>query len=74
MGYFLSGITIDNNLINTYSYESFTSDNSTNPITSGSLTITKNGTIYNLDYTFQQNGSTINGSYVGELSELEYTE
>jgi len=71
---FIAGITINNNLIDTYNYESYTSNSSTNPITSGSLTITKNGTIYNLNYTFQQNGSTINGSYVGELFELEYTE
>lgn len=70
----ISGITVNNNFIENFDYESYSSNSSSNPITSGSLTITKNGTTYNLTYTLLQNGSTINGSYVGELSELEYTE
>lgn len=71
---FISGITMNNNAIENYSYESYSSPGSNNPITAGSIIITKTGTQYNLNYTFQQNGSTIHGTYVGALTELEYTE
>jgi len=70
----ITGITLNNNLIDNYGYESFSSNNSSNPVTSGSITITKNINIYTISYTLNLANSTITGSYVGELAELQYTE
>ena len=70
----ITGITIQNNLLESYNYESFTSNNSSNPIVSGSLTIIKNQNNYEITYTLNQNNTVINGSFSGLLTELEYSE
>ena len=70
----ITGITIQNNLIDSYNYESYTSNNSSNPIVSGSITIAKNQNNYEITYILNQNNAVINGSFSGLLSELEYSE
>ncbi|RTY89136.1 hypothetical protein [Flavobacterium sp. GT3R68] len=73
MVFFLSGVTVTNNVLEDYNYESYSDNASAHKIISGSLTITKTGTRYNLNYTFLQNeGTSIQGRFSGELTELQY--
>jgi len=70
----ITGITLNNNLIDNYAYESFSSSNSSNTVTSGSINISKNMNVYTISYTLNLANSSITGSYTGELIELQYTE
>ena len=40
-------------------------------ITSGTVTITKNGTAYNIVYTMDYGGQTVTGKYVGVVPNLQ---
>ncbi|WP_179022449.1 hypothetical protein [Winogradskyella forsetii] len=70
----ITGISIENSLIDDFTYESFSSINSSNPIISGSVTISNENDIYTFSYNLNQSEVSINGNFIGNLTELEYIE
>lgn len=70
----ITGISIENSLIDDFTYESFSSINSSNPIISGSVTISNENDIYTFSYNLNQSEVSINGNFIGNLTELEYVE